>query len=431
MSTHITTLRSRPRTLASGFIGNVLEWYDFTVYGYFASVIGALFFPASDKIAGLLAAFGVFAAGYLMRPLGGVLFGWLGDRKGRVLALRISIIGMALMTGAIGFLPTHASVGWGAALGLVLLRLLQGISVGGEFTTAGTFLVENAAEGRKGLAGSWVTFGVIAGILLGSATSSLLMSNLDHTELLAYGWRLPFLIGGGIGCLGYFLRRGNQAEGGEFAELQTSQRILPNPLKALAQQKRSVLGLFGFTWAFAVSIYFLFLTMPSFAHTYLNQPLGAASTANTYALIGLLVLIPVAGWLSDCIGSRRVVALSFLLLLCVAVPLYSLLLRGEWAYLLLAQLGFALPVAMMQGAAPSMMASAFPVQVRLSGLSIAYNVGLALFGGTTPLLTIGLVHWSGGNRWLPLFYLMGATVFSLLALLWVRRTPVNRMARSA
>ncbi|VAW28653.1 L-Proline/Glycine betaine transporter ProP, partial [hydrothermal vent metagenome] len=148
------------RSLIAGFSGNILEWYDFTVYGFFATIIGAQFFPEEDKIVQLISAFGVFAAGYLMRPIGGIIFGHIGDRQGRKKALLISILMMAIPTTLIGFLPTYASIGWYSALLLIILRLLQGLSVGGEFTGSISFLVEKAPKGKRGFFGSWTTFGV-------------------------------------------------------------------------------------------------------------------------------------------------------------------------------------------------------------------------------------------------------------------------------
>lgn len=166
------------RSLIAGFSGNILEWYDFTVYGFFATVIGAQFFPEEDKVVQLISAFGIFAAGYMMRPIGGIIFGHIGDRQGRKKALLISVMLMAIPTTLIGFLPTYENIGWYSALLLIILRLMQGLSVGGEFTGSISFLVEKAPSGKRGFFGSWSTFGVFGGMLLGSALAYIITAVL-------------------------------------------------------------------------------------------------------------------------------------------------------------------------------------------------------------------------------------------------------------
>src|SRR5262245_15280717 len=198
------------RTSLAGGIGNLLEWYDFAVFGYFAPFISAQFFPAADPVAGLINTFGVFAAGYLMRPLGGVLFGQIGDRLGRARALQLSIFVMAVPTTLIAFLPTHAQIGVLAPALLVVLRLAQGLSIGGEFVGSCCYLVETAPAGRPGFFGSWSVFGTVGGMLLGSAVATLMHGFLSPEQLHAWGWRLPFLAGVLVGVVGWWMRRGVQ-----------------------------------------------------------------------------------------------------------------------------------------------------------------------------------------------------------------------------
>src|SRR5262249_40206209 len=187
------------RLIIAGTAGNVMEWYDFAVYGYFAAMIGRHFFPSDDPATSLIAAFGVFAAGFLMRPLGGVVFGHIGDRIGRKAALTISVLAMAIPTFLIGVLPGHAVLGPAAPLLLVILRMVQGLSVGGEYTTSIVFLVEGAGKNNHGFAGSWSGFGAVGGILLGSAIGALVTSTLSTEAIHSWGWRLPFLAGLAVG----------------------------------------------------------------------------------------------------------------------------------------------------------------------------------------------------------------------------------------
>jgi MHS family proline/betaine transporter-like MFS transporter len=195
------------RVVAAGMIGNVLEWYDFAIYGYFATSIGRHFFPHEDPVAQLLSAFGVFAIGYLMRPVGGALIGHIGDRWGRRAALTVSVTAMAVPTFLIGLLPGYASLGLLAPVALTLLRMVQGLSVGGEYTSSMVFLVEHAPPGRRGLMGALASCGACGGILLGSAVGAGFAATLSTEALDAWGWRVPFLLGLVVGIAGYFLRR--------------------------------------------------------------------------------------------------------------------------------------------------------------------------------------------------------------------------------
>src|SRR5262245_34384631 len=195
------------RLIAAGTAGNVMEWYDFAVYGYFAATIGRHFFPSSDATTSLIAAFGVFAAGFLMRPLGGVIFGHIGDHVGRKAALTISVLAMAIPTFLIGILPGYSTLGPTAAVLLVILRMIQGLSVGGEYMTSIVFLVEGAGRKHQGFAGSWSGFGAVGGILLGSAVSALVTLTFSPEAVHRWAWRLPFLIGLFVGLAGLYVRR--------------------------------------------------------------------------------------------------------------------------------------------------------------------------------------------------------------------------------
>src|SRR5438445_11753338 len=199
---------SQPRrVIAAGMIGNVLEWYDFAVYGYFATAIGRHFFPHEDAVAQLLSAFGVFAIGYVLRPVGGAVVGHIGDRFGRRAALTFSVAAMAIPTFLIGLLPGYATLGVAAPVALTILRMVQGLSVGGEYTSSMVFLVERAPEGRRGLMGAVTACGAGAGTLLGSAVGATFASSMSTAALESWGWRIPFLLGLVIGIAGYFLRR--------------------------------------------------------------------------------------------------------------------------------------------------------------------------------------------------------------------------------
>ncbi len=410
------------RSLIAGFSGNVLEWYDFTVYGFFATVIGAQFFPHEDKVVQLIAAFGVFAAGYLMRPIGGIIFGNIGDKKGRKKALTISILFMAIPTTLVGLLPTYESIGWVAALLLVILRLLQGLSVGGEFTGSISFLVEKAPANRRGFYGSWSTFGVFGGMLLGAGLAAIITSVLTEQQLHSYGWRIPFLLGAVIGVVGLLLRKGMD-EGKAFAETKKDKNSSKLPLAEFwANYKLQSLKIILISWAFGVSVYLLFIFLPSYLHTFHHVKLSDALSAHTMAIVFLMLLIPVFGHLTDKLGRKTVLLMSLIGFVIFTYPLFALMFNNTFYAVLSAMLAFAVLEAMFQAVMPALMTEMFPARVRYTGLSVSYNISLAIFGGTTPLISTWLIKISGGDVWMPAYYLISTCLVAIITTFFIPET---------
>ena len=404
------------RSLIAGFSGNVLEWYDFTVYGFFATIIGAQFFPNEDKVVQLISAFGVFAAGYIMRPLGGAIFGHIGDRQGRKKALLISIMMMAIPTTLIGFLPTYDDIGWYAALLLVILRLFQGLSVGGEFTGSISFLVERAPKDKRGFWGSWTTFGVFGGMLLGSGLSFVISFFLSTEELHAYGWRIPFLFGVVIGVIGLLLRKG-MGDDEYDQKLIIEQKSNRTPLAEFwAGYKMVALRIILLTWALSVSVYLIFIFMPSYLHTFLNIPLDRALSCHTIAIVALMLMIPLFGFLTDKWGRKPLLLFSLLGFALLTYPLFLLFELKSFEFILIAMLVFAFLSAIVQGVIPALMTESFPTHIRYTGLSVSYNIAVALFGGTTPLVSSWLIKVSGGNVMMPTLYIISTAVIAIVVL---------------
>src|SRR5882757_2472023 len=331
----------KSRTLLAGAIGNVLEWYDFAIYGYFAPVFAQNFFPSDDRIASLLAAFGVFAAAYMMRPLGSVVFGHIGDRFTRKRALTVSVVVMALSTFSMGLLPTHATLGAAAPVVLLVLRLLQGISVGGEFTTSIVLLVEQSAPGRRGFVGSWSCFGASSGILLGSAVGSIVNGLVKPDAVASWGWRIPFLLGIVLGMIALYLRMGLPDE-----PAAPALRVVRLPLvEAFVTEWRGIIRCFVINIGFGVSFYTVFIYLT----TYLQQvdaiPASKALEINDVSMIVMLALIPLVGTMSDRLGRKRVLAASLVGLIVLAWPLFHLLGSGAMPSILIGQVGLAALVA--------------------------------------------------------------------------------------
>ncbi len=414
------------KSLIAGFSGNILEWYDFTVYGFFATVIGTQFFPESDKVVQLISSFGVFAAGYLVRPLGGVIFGLIGDKQGRKKALVFSVIMMAVSTTLIAFLPVYANIGWYSALLLILLRLLQGFSVGGEFTGAISFLVETAPEGKRGFYGSWTTFGVFGGILLGSGIATLITSILTKEQLHDFGWRIPFLMGVVIGFVGYFLRKSMNDD--YYEEIKKEKQIVKNPLLTFWKEYRmQAVRLILISWAFGVSVYLLFIFLPSYLHTFHGVKLSNALSAHTITIAVLMLIIPFFGYLTDKIGRKALLLGALTGFIVFTYPLFALMFKNTYLAILAAMLAFAIFEAMFQAVMPVMMTEMFPAHVRYTGLSVSYNISLALFGGTAPVFSTWLVKVSGGNVWMPAYYLIFTCIIALITVFFIPETYQKKL----
>ncbi len=412
-------LKNTSTHVVAGAFGNVLEWYDFAVFGFLAPVISSQFFPADDRFAGLIKVYGVFAAGYLMRPLGGVVFGHLGDRFGRKRALELSILMMALPTFLVGCLPTHAQIGTSAAALLIALRLAQGVSIGGELIGSMSYIVEMAPPEKRGLYGSWTLFTAIGGILVGSITVTLLRGVLDADALAAWGWRVPFLFGVAIAGVGIWLRLGlPESEAFEQASEKDDSDRSP-VVRAVAEAGGRIAHLSALLALYATGFYMLFVWMPTYYTDILHPPIPHAYLVNTVSMVLLLALLPVSGALSDRFGRRRVLLVGMILNALLVYPLFVAVDTSQVAFALAAQLGFAVLIATIQGPMPAYMAEMFPTRIRASALGISYNVTLGLLGGTAPLVATWLIE-STGDLAAPAFYLAFLSVVSIVALLTLR-----------
>jgi MHS family proline/betaine transporter-like MFS transporter len=409
------------RNVIAGCVGNVLEWYDFALYGFFAPFIAKQFFPSDDQVSSLLATFGVFAVGFFMRPVGAVIFGILGDKLGRKRALEISVIMMAIPTTLIGVLPTHEQVGILAPILLTLIRLIQGVSVGGEFTGSISYVVEQAPYGRRGLYSSWTVFSLLGGILLGSAVSGLVTNILTPDQMLSYGWRLPFFLGIVIGVIGLYLRRGLD-ESPTFIRLKEAGQLSKRPIReALQNHWKEISIVIGATCVGSVNFYMIFVYLTTFLSAETHILLSSALGINTISMVVLMVLVPLMGLLSDRIGRRTVMITGCLIIAIFAYPLFIVLTKGNITYDLLSQLVFAVGLSMVFGPFGAMMVELFPTKVRMSAVSIGYNVGFAVFGGTAPFVATYLIH-ATGNKIAPSYYLVAAALVSLFIFIKIRES---------
>ena len=408
------------KTVAAGAIGNVLEWYDFGLFGFFAPVISQLFFPSHDELASLVGTYGVYATGFLMRPLGGVVFGYIGDRMGRKRALELSVLLMAVPTTLMALLPTYAQAGVGASLLLTLFRLLQGLSVGGEYIGSMSFLSEHAPPGRRAFLGSFSSSSVILGSLLGSGVAALLTGLLTEADLFAWGWRLPFLGGIVIGLVGLWLRSGVD-ESPSFLEAREKGGLADNPIKSAMRQNLGPIAVtLGLTGISAVGFYLPFVWLPTWLARINQPPLdqSKALTASTIALVALLILTPLTALLADRVGKKPMFLASAIGYAVLTYPLFLLLKTGTYSAAVLAGLVFAACNSLYSGCMAATMVELFPTRTRYSGVAIGYNTGQAILGGTAPLIATGLIELSG-NKLLPAVYLTICSVMAGIASLFI------------
>jgi MFS transporter, MHS family, proline/betaine transporter len=399
------------RNILSATAGNVLEWYDFAVYGTLAPILGKLFFPADDPVGSLLAAFGVFAIGYIARPLGGILLGHIGDKFGRKRALILSVMMMGTCTTLIGCLPTHESLGTWAAVLLVTLRILQGLSVGGEYPGSIVFLAEHAPPKWRGYYSSWPMFGSAAGFLLGSALTTLITNIIGADALQEWGWRIPFLLGAVIALVGIYFRR-HMTDPPVFAEAKPLDEL---PLLAAVKYHwRAILRIVALSLVNAVGFYLLWVYAISYLTERMHVSTADALDINTLSLLVMMPVVTFAAILTDVVGRKPILYFVAIGTLLLAWPLWWLMHHQDFTMILLGQIGFAILFGAGYAGLSAVMVETLPTGVRYSASAVGYNFCMGLFGGTTPLVATYLVERTADD-FTPAYYLMAAAVISLMA----------------
>jgi MHS family proline/betaine transporter-like MFS transporter len=408
------------RTVVTSMMGNLFEFYDFILFAYFAPILGKLFFPSADETTELIKAFGVFAVGFFVRPLGGIVFGHIGDRVGRKEALVLAIILMAIPTAVIGLLPTFEEIGIWASILLIAMRMLQGFSMGGNYGGSITFTTEHSDPKHRGLIGSFAITSCLVGILLGSATATLFSYILSEHDLNTWGWRIPFLLGITICFVGYYLRV-RIPESPEFMEIQKAGKVSKHPVVQVFKEHWKVLTIVVLVvMLHDLSFYMLFTYMPTYMTKQLHMAEDAAFTINTINLFLVCVFTVLGAWLSDKVGRKPVLTGAALIFLFGTIPLFYIITStSSMMTIFWAQLVFAIAAGGYFGPTAAMMVEAFPTSIRFSAIAITTNISGPLFGGTAPVLITYMIDQVGSNMF-PAFYLTGAAIISLLALKFVR-----------
>ena len=400
----------------------MLEWFDFAVYGYFASDIGKQFFTQSSHAAQQFLTFGTFALGFLARPAGSLVLGWVGDRIGRRALLTLSISMMGIATLVIGFLPTYEQIGIAAPLLLLAMRIVQGFSLGGEFTGSMVYTTEGSSPLMRGLVSSSTAVGTTIGFILGSASAWLVNLALPPDQVTTWGWRIPFI--GSVLFLigGYLLRRGII----ETAEGEKARAIRPRLLPSLIADRLPILQTFGIV-AMTNAAYYLTFTYAVERRKSLATESGELFLlANTIALFVVLFSKPFGGWLSDKVGRRRLMMALTVGVLALIYPALNLMLYGNPTGFVLGKILVAIPIGMALGLQGAMVVEIFPLRTRITSMSLAYSLTLALAGGSAPLVSSWLIE-TFGNPLLPAYYIMTYAIIGL-AIMWpMEETNTRRL----
>ncbi|WP_277976752.1 MFS transporter [Pantoea endophytica] len=428
MDTHATRRLNGQdyKTLSLAALGGALEFYDFIIFVFFAAVIGELFFPPDiPEWLRQVQTFAIFAAGYLARPLGGIIMAHFGDKVGRKKMFSLSILLMALPTLAMGALPTYASIGIAAPLLMLLMRVLQGAAIGGEVPGAWVFVAEHVPEKRIGFACGTLTAGLTAGILLGSLVATVLNTTLSPAAIRDHGWRIPFFLGGVFGLLAMYLRRWLH-ETPVFQQMQQRKALAETmPLQTiLASHKRGIVISMLLTWLLSACIVVVILMAPTLMQKQHGIPAALSLQANSFATIMLLLGCVIAGWLVDRFGAARSLMVGSLLLAIGSWNFFHQL--GSTPEMLFVWYGLAGLSVGVVGVVPFVMVRAFPAAVRFTGISFSYNVAYAIFGGLTP---ISVTLMMSLTPMAPAWYVLALAVIGFMVGIWLWRDSRQQHAQ--
>ena len=400
-------------SIFAAIIGNIIEWYDFTLYVFLAPVIAHNFFSKLSPVNALLSTFLIFAMGFFIRPLGSIILGHFGDRFGRKVTLKITILMISLPTIAIALLPTDRQWGFYASMCLVIFRLLQGLCIGGEFAGSMIYLTEMAQSHRRAFISSMANNGSNFGVLCATLMAALLSSVFSESSFYAYGWRIAFMLGGVIGLIGLWLRR-DIHETPIFDQLLVQSKISSIPLLTILQQhKKAILNIFLLVVMAATGSYVLMDFMSTYLHQYFRYSLKHALQIQAVYNTLTFFLVTIAAVFSDRYGRRNLLMTAALGYIVLSIPcFYFLKTTGSWVWLLPLVILYCIE----ESTTPVTMVEIFPPAMRYSGISIGYNLGMALLGGTAPLINTWLVA-RFNNPLIIAYYLATSALISLLAVI--------------
>ena len=406
---------NKTKLVFSSGIASIFEWYDYTLFGHFAAIWAKQFFPSEDINASMLNAFAAFALGYLMRPIGGIVFGVIGDKFGRKTALSTSVMCMAIPTALIGLLPSYSSIGVAATVLMVLARMLQGLSMGGALTGSMSFIIEHTPHKHRGFVGSIPMSSICIGILLGSLVSSLTQWALTAEDFESWGWRIPFLLGIFVMYAGIYIKRHTQ-ETPLFTSIKTHDAIVKSPLKIVFKKywfDMIISILINSTGS--VIFYLQAIYLINYLHIATNIESGAINYMVNISYIIMAIVTLFSGWLSDVFGRRKIYVVLNVIIMLSIFSVMEMFEHGNLEGVWIAQIILSLLAAMYIGAEPALQAEFYPTNIRNTALSLSYNTATSLFGGTAPYV-FHLLYYKTGMVTSAAYYIVACSVCSLCAL---------------
>ena len=404
----------------SSFLGNFIEWFDYGSYAYYAVIISAVLFSADDPdTADLIGTFAVFAISFVMRPIGALFWGSMGDKKGRKWTLSVSIFLMSGATFLIGCLPTYAAIGIGAPLLLLLLRMVQGFSAAGEYAGAATFLAEYAPTDKRGLYCSLVPASTAVGLLAASALAFATTVLLPQEAVLSWGWRIPFLLAGPLGFIAHYIRTKLE----DSPTYQAMQEVVsgeegdtPHPVRDLFRgHLRELIISFGACTLNAVGFYAVLTYLPTYLETAVGMPTGEAQMATNIALVVYVAFIFISGKMSDRFGRKKMLVTACVLFVLLTVPAFLILNTAQFGLVLIAELALCFILTLNDGTLSSYLTETFPTEMRYTGFALSFNLANAIFGGTAPMISTWLIAVTGSTM-SPAWYMVGVALVALVAM---------------
>jgi len=404
------SISSSGKALLAGVAGTALQWYDFALFGYFAPIIATTYFPNDNRFSSLLSVFGVFAVGYLLAPLGSLFFGYIGDRYGRKRALTLSVLAMAIPTAMISIVPGYKLIGIAAPILITLLRVTQGFVASAEFTGSAIFLVEHAKPERKAFYGCLTSSAYSTGLILAGLVASFFTASF----MPAWGWRLGFAVALVAGLLIFFLRL-HVKETPEYRQVSDAAKPRHPFLAAFNESPLAVIGVIGLAWLVSIMTFGTYMFTATYLNSYFNLSLSTASLIITFALAVDAILEPFIAILADKIGHLRVIRVGMILMMVLSLPIFAALSSGDLSLIMAGLILMSVLIAITYAPLNAYMVSLFPSQYRYSGFGVAFNIGISLFGGTTPLVMMFLIEKTN-NFVSPAWYYIIGTVIGLCSL---------------
>ncbi len=411
--------KANRKVIISGMLGNGLEWYDYALYGILAPTFSTLFFPSTgDSVDSLIKTYLAFAVGFIFRPLGAIIFGRIGDRYGRKKALVTSMILMAGATGCLGLLPTFEMIGWLSPALLVLIRIVQGISLGGAFSGAMSYVVEHAPANRRASIGSTTMLSLVIGFLTGSLVAAFVSSVMPADDFAQWGWRLPFFVGVAIGFVGYYIRHHGE-ESPAYEEAKEAGTLSQRPVHdTFCKYPGTLLQAFNAYVCVTIPFYMLAIYMISYSETYLHMGKQDALMANAISMVFMFLPIYFAGKLADRVGRRNVLLTATVAMMLAAYPCFTLMHTEVLMNEIIAQCILSFILGIYLAPIPAMLVEIFPTSIRYTGMSLSYNF-CAIIGGLTPTISLLLIEKTADPMSI-VWLLIGAAALSFVSLIFYR-----------